>query len=750
MPPIDFNAIAADLLGQARSLLPQWFPAGKFRGREFLVGNLAGDEGDSLSINADTGCWADFASGEKGGDLIALYAAMKGVGQAEAAKELSGHATTTAATKRPKASKAEEPTVGMPPADAPPPDFKHYKHGPAVAHWTYRDANGHLIGYISRHQPKDGSRKQIIPWGWDTQRGKWRNLSFAKPRPLYGLDLLAASPDAPVLLVEGEKAADAARQIVGTRYVVVTWPGGAKALRQADWTPLHGRRLLLWPDADRHSYPTGHAKAGQEIPYTEQPGHLAMVEIAGLLSPHCPEVKIIDVQGVEADGWDAADALAEGWGWKALLEWAKPRARECGATPEPEPEPDPKDDGEPAADEGRDRGRVTTWLNLGLALNSNGAPYANLHNVKRLMLSHPNLKDLVWYDEFAGRVMIERSGEHPREWKDEDARDVCDFIQGKAVAIDRMTVGTVHDGVDTAARTRKRNPPRDWMNSLKWDGDPRLASLTVQGFGADESEYSMRVGECWMISMVARVMHPGCKVDTMPIFEGEQGAKKSQALEVLGGDWYINTDAPIGSREFLMNTARYFLVELGELSSSSRADVERVKSALSTRFDVYRSPYDRLPKEHRRKFVCAGTTNRDDWNLDDTGARRFWPIRCSQVDLDWIRENRDQLFAEAVARYKAGEPWWTVPKDEADRQQQARRQQDPWEEPIAEWLDTLMFYGVTTKEIFESALKIEYARQDLKSSRRVGIVMRSLGWKAQAIQRGGRVVKGWVPKDHQS
>jgi putative DNA primase/helicase len=344
--PIDFQAIAADLLSQARSLLPQWFPQGRFMGREFVVGNLAGDPGGSLSINTETGQWADFAGGARGGDLVALYAAMKGISQADAARQLSGSSSQprTPARKPP----ARKTTIGLPPADAPSPDFSHKVHGPASSHWTYRTADGQVIGHISRHDPRQpGDRKQIIPWVWNVTDRRWCNLSFEKPRPLYGLDLLAANKTAPVLIVEGEKAADAARQIVGDRYVVITWPGGSKAAHHVDWTPAHGRRLLLWPDADRHQYGSGHAMAGQQMPYEEQPGHAVMVQIAGLLRPHCPEIKILDVQDVEADGWDAADALAEGWDWPRLLEWARPRARVCGAMPvDEEPEPEMEEPGE--------------------------------------------------------------------------------------------------------------------------------------------------------------------------------------------------------------------------------------------------------------------------------------------------------------------------------------------------------------------------------------------------------------------
>lgn len=311
---LDFPSLAAELLARSETLCNEWFPAGKRRGREFVVGDLAGSEGESLSINLNTGKWSDFSTGEAGGDLISLYAAMNRIDQGEAYRKLTnGHAPACLA--QPAARKKPEPTVAIilpVPADAGAPSMRHGMHGKPSASWCYRNQRGEVLGYVARYDPP-GGRKQIVPWVF-SETG-WIAKQFPDPRPLYGLDRLA--PNLPVLICEGEKAADAAQAIVGQRYAVLTWPGGAQALAKADFQPIAGRKALLWPDADK-------------------PGIDAMAALSARLVGICAEVKVLDVAGMP-NGWDAADS---GFDWIGFREWAKPRARVVAARPDPAPQPE--------------------------------------------------------------------------------------------------------------------------------------------------------------------------------------------------------------------------------------------------------------------------------------------------------------------------------------------------------------------------------------------------------------------------
>jgi hypothetical protein len=318
---LDFSALAQRLLISADTLVPQWLPGGKRRGHEWVCGDLAGGEGDSCSVNLLSGRWADFATGDKGGDLIDLYAAIHEIDLGEAYRQLDG---TPAAPARPaRPPKPQRQVITPVPSEAADHDCIHPIHGDPSQIWTYYDGNGDVLGYVARYDPP-GERKQIVPWTFSSDG--WGMGQWPVPRPLYRLQELEARPDDPVLVVEGEKAADAAAGLTGSPYVSCTWPGGAQALNRAHWQTLRGRKILLWPDADA---------AGIE----------AMQRLAAILQPIVAEVKVIDPSG-QPDGWDCADS---GWTrWSDARAWIAPRAAlwkppapEPAAKPEPQPAADP-------------------------------------------------------------------------------------------------------------------------------------------------------------------------------------------------------------------------------------------------------------------------------------------------------------------------------------------------------------------------------------------------------------------------
>jgi putative DNA primase/helicase len=303
MHNIDFDAIARAALNAADSLLHRWLPGGRCIGAEYVVRNpkRADHQPGSFKVNVRTGVWADFATNERGGDLISLRAWLDSTSQFDAARAIAaelgietvnGHAHDTGAWR----------AIVPVPDDAPPPPTRHHKLGEPAHVAEYRDAAGRLLCVIHRYEPP-GQRKQILPLTYCTNgtRADWRWQALPKPRPLYGLDLLAARPADPVLIVEGEPKCDAARRLIGDRVIVLAWPGGAQAVKHVDWSPLAGRPVAIWPDAD-------------------QPGLAAADWIAGrLIRLGALKVGVVTPPAGVADGWDLADAEREGWTGERVL-----------------------------------------------------------------------------------------------------------------------------------------------------------------------------------------------------------------------------------------------------------------------------------------------------------------------------------------------------------------------------------------------------------------------------------------------
>jgi putative DNA primase/helicase len=320
---IDFKRLAADLLARADELVPAWLEGGKRSGREWICGDLSGAPGQSCSVNLDNGKWADFAAGVQGGDLISLYAAIHGLEQIDAAKELGRGdydvSAPAAVSRGTTTAPANEPTPPEPLIPAPDgaPEPPAPRKGKLEAAHVYRLPTGAVVGVVQRVRLDDGD-KTFRQWRWgqptDKDTGKavggmdWIPKAMPEPRPLYGLERLAERPESAVLIVEGEKAADAAARAL-PRYVVVSWPGGAKAWKKAHWQVLADRKHVdIWPDADE--------------PGREAAGGIAVE----LFRAGVPSVRIVDPTG-QPEGWDVADAIAQGMGEKEIIEWARPRMR---------------------------------------------------------------------------------------------------------------------------------------------------------------------------------------------------------------------------------------------------------------------------------------------------------------------------------------------------------------------------------------------------------------------------------------
>jgi len=295
--------------------------------------------------------------------------------------------------------------------------------------------------------------------------------------------------------------------------------------------------------------------------------------------------------------------------------------------------------------------------------------------------------------------------------------------------------------VDLAAHNNEFHPVQDYLNSLKWDGQLRVAKWTQHYLGAPE-EYN-DVGSWWLISAVARAMMPGCQVDHSIILEGIQGAKKSSALQVLGGEWYRGELGDLRDKEAAQGLAGAWIVELDELDAMKGINATRIKSFLTRRVDIFRPSYGRNNVVRARTCVFVGTTNELTYLHDTTGGRRFWPITINAIELDALAADRDQLWAEALDLYIRGARWWPIARKEhqiLSERADERRVHDPWETTIVDYLSRhLEIYEIGVPELLSDAIKQDIDRQDHRSASRVGTIMHRLGWDKCLKRKGGGI-----------
>jgi putative DNA primase/helicase len=334
----------------------------------------------------------------------------------------------------------------------------------------------------------------------------------------------------------------------------------------------------------------------------------------------------------------------------------------------------------------------------------------------------------VYFNEFSGIMEVDSElpwrGAGRRPWIDHDTIKLTEFFQNQDIPFKKTNVV---DAVEAVAFDRRRHPLREWLSSIKWDGQARLDTWLTYCLGAPDNTYTRAVAAAWCISAVARVFEPGCKADYVLVLEGYQGIKKSTALKTLCGAEYFTDEVPaLGSKDCAIQLRGSWIIEMPELDSISRAQVSAVKAFLTSTVDKYRPPYGRLPIEVPRQCVFAGTVNDLEW-LADVDNRRFWPVPTTACDIETIAQEREQLWAEAVSRYQAGEPWYIIERaivKKARDMQDERRFTDAWGPLIDRYLATVN--DVSVGEILDNAIRLPRERWDPPAKNRIGRHLASL------------------------
>ena len=317
----------------------------------------------------------------------------------------------------------------------------------------------------------------------------------------------------------------------------------------------------------------------------------------------------------------------------------------------------------------------------------------------------------------------------------------------------RLGKDVTHQAVDYRAEELAFHPVRQYLGGLRWDGKRRVGIWLSYYLGAEgqSKEYLSRIGTMFLVAMVARVMKPGVKCDYMLILEGPQGARKSSACKILGGQWFSDSLPDIRSgKDVSQHLNGKWLIEVAEMSALDKAEAAALKAFVTRSEERYRPSYGRKEVIEPRQCVFVGTTNKAVYVRDETGGRRFWPVKVGTIDTEALLHDRDQLFAEAVQLFHNGVSWWPdsdFEKEFVRPEQEARYEADAWEQAIGEWLNRRgagaeANMPVTILTVAYHALCIEKQKLGTTDQRRIAAALERLGWKRGRRVRG---VQEWVP-----
>jgi hypothetical protein len=605
----------------------------------------------------------------------------------------------------------------------PPPPKTNGKGGgkPILATYPYNDEQGALLFEVVRFDTSDPLERfsQRRPDG----RGGWIWKTKGVRQVLYRLPELIAAVKAKqrVLICEGERDVNTA---VKLGYVATTNPGGVDKWRKGYPSFFDGADVVVVSDNDANGKGQAHAAKVVE----------SLLGIAGQVRKIMFEVKDLS-EWVEGGGTREQLEVLIG---QAPLEVVKAA--------------------QPAKGDFMDAKSKAGWA-------------CNVGNVLLALEQEPDIMNAFAYDEMLQAPMLMRPlfandpNFMPRPVTDADVCAVQNYLQW--FGFRRLGKDTTHDAISKHARDHAYHPVRDYLDKLQWDGWPRLPTWLHDYFGVEDTPYATRIGEMFLISMVARIYEPGCRADHMIVLEGPQGILKSTACRVLGDRWFSDNMPDIrAGKDASQHLRGKWLIEVAEMHAISKAEASQLKSFISRTVERYRPSYGRLEVIEPRQNIFIGTTNKDMYLRDETGGRRFWPAVTTNIDVAALARDRDQLFAEAVTLYRKGVPWWPDKDFEREHiapEQDARYEGDAWEEPIRQYLDRLHEKKTTIMRVAIGALEFEGERplmpkdnepQPVRGTpinrlgtadqRRIMAVLTRLGWH-RGKRGGAKGERLWEP-----
>lgn len=338
-----------------------------------------------------------------------------------------------------------------------------------------------------------------------------------------------------------------------------------------------------------------------------------------------------------------------------------------------------------------------SWV-LEMDVDGKGNYMATIHNAKMILSHDPLLKGKIRKNEFTKKYRVFgalpwNTDERERDWEDNDDSGLRYYIE-KVYQIKGKA--NIEDAWGLVANENRYHPVRDYLESLVWDGVPRVETLFIEFMGAEDNAYTRAVSRIALTAAVARIFAPGIKYDNVVVLVGPQGCGKSTILKKLGRDWFSDTLTTMQGKEAYEQIQGFWIIEIGELAAMKRYEVETVKQFTSKSEDSYRAAYGHHVETHKRQCVFFGTTNTYDFLKDMTGNRRFFPVdvhpekAVKDVWKDLDTKAVDQIWAEAVSLFRNGEKfymWNDDLKRMAEEVQDSHLEESPLTGAVLAFLD---------------------------------------------------------------
>jgi len=333
----------------------------------------------------------------------------------------------------------------------------------------------------------------------------------------------------------------------------------------------------------------------------------------------------------------------------------------------------------------------TDWM-ADLEYDRKGAIKSTAKNIICIIENDPRLKGHLWHDLFSGFDLVKGGlpwDKKATQWGNRDDANLRIYLEENYGVTGKDKIKDAKDAVFTRRRV---HPIRDYLNSLTWDGTPRLDTLIVDYLGVEDTALNRAMTRKHFTAAVARVMNPGCKYDYCLIVTGAEGIGKSTLFSVMGGEWFNDSLVTMEGKSGMEQARGGWVIELPELGSIKRSDVEQVKAYISRQDDTYRPAYGTVTEKHPRQCIFCGTTNETYFLKGDTGNRRFWVMAAdadrrkhNDVKADLMAE-RDQVWAEAVERWKEGEKLYLPADMETEARHRQAEYNDDADDPVKDML----------------------------------------------------------------